>query len=182
MPTWQRSMSLTTKLHLKKNSKIYYYLSPHWYFMFWQTVSARSTTGICIGLSSLDSFTYGKFPYPVYTLKVIVITKITKTFRHPRKTSNNNTVPRISQAPPNRFTPHRTCICIGLRSLDSSTRLPYPVHTLKVTSITQKNRNREFRRHLQQQQQCPQNISSSTKPFSTASHVHMYWLKLSRFV
>ena len=51
--------------------------------MFQQTVSARSTTGICIVSSSLDPSI--RLPYPVYTLKVIVITNITKTFCHPCK-------------------------------------------------------------------------------------------------
>ena len=77
-------MILTTKLHVfYKNYKIYYYMSPHWYFMSQQTVSARRTTGICIGLRYIDSSI--QIPYLVYTIKVIVIIKITKTFRHPRK-------------------------------------------------------------------------------------------------
>ena len=58
-------------------------MSPHWYFMSQQTVSLRRTTGICIGLRSIDSFI--QIPYLVYTLKVIVVIKITKTLRHPRK-------------------------------------------------------------------------------------------------
>ena len=58
------------------------------------------------------------------------------------KTNNNNTVPRISQAPPNRFTLHRVCICIGLSSLDWSIRIPSTVYTSKVTSITKKRKSR----------------------------------------
>ena len=96
-----------------------------------------------------------------------------QNFSSSAKTNNNNTVPRIFQAPPNCFTLHRACICIGLSSLDWSIRLPSTVYTSKVTSITKKNGNHEFCRHLQQQQQCPQNISSSTKPFYTASLVHL---------
>ena len=37
-----------------------------------------------------------------------------------------------------------------------------------------KNGNHEFCRHLQQQQQCLQNISSSTKQFYTASYVFLF--------
>ena len=58
----------------------------------------------------------------VHTLKVIVITQNHRNFSSSAKTNNNNnTVPRISQAPPNRFKLHRTCICIRL----SSRRLVY---------------------------------------------------------
>ena len=76
-------VSLQNCIFKIKNYKIYYYLSPHWYFMSQQTVSARRTTGICIGLRYIDSSI--QIPYLVYTLKVIVINKITKTFCHPRK-------------------------------------------------------------------------------------------------
>ena len=51
--------------------------------MFQQTVSACSTTGVWIVSISLDPSI--QIPYPVYTLKVIFITNITKTFRRPCK-------------------------------------------------------------------------------------------------
>ena len=41
-----------------------------------------------------------------------------QNFSSSAKTNNNNTVPIISQAPPNRFTLNHVCICIGLSSLD----------------------------------------------------------------
>ena len=54
------------KIALKKikKYKIDYYLSPHWYFMFHQTVSSFCIMGICIVSISLDPSI--RLPYPVY--------------------------------------------------------------------------------------------------------------------
>ena len=75
-------------------------------------------TCIFIGLSSLDSFNLVSLSGPYF--KSYSHHQNHQNFSSSAKTSNNNTVPRISQAPPNRFTPHQTCICIGLSSLDLS--------------------------------------------------------------
>ena len=109
-------VSMKNHTFIIKHYKIYFYLSSHGNFKFHQTVSAPSTTGICIVSRSIDLSI--QIPCLVYTLKVIVITKITKTFRHPQKPTTTTLCQEYLKLHKNVFTMHRVCIYIGLRYLD----------------------------------------------------------------
>ena len=90
-------MSLTTKLHFlnKKLQNVLLSVSPL-VFHVPTTVSARRTTGICIVSRSLDPSI--RLPYPVYTLKFIVITKITKKICRPQNQQQQHCAKNISSS------------------------------------------------------------------------------------